>query len=126
MKFLLPNQATDQLKAGRAIEQWLGHNNAPNYRSIRWLRIDPEKAGTFNLAVFEVFDDGTPEMLDVYGFEAVDPDLPSGSISAFTTPEEAIAAAVQRGASAEKFVGMGIIQDLYAAFLNEEGPAPKQ
>jgi len=126
MKFLLSNQATDQLKAGRFIEQWLGHSNAPNYRSIRWLRIDPEKVGAFNLAVFEVFDDGTPEMLDVYSFEPVDPDLPSGFISAFTTPEEAIAAAVQQGASAEKFVGMGIIQDLYAAFLNEEGPAPKQ
>jgi len=126
MNFLLSNQATDQLKAGRAIEQWLSHNNATNYRSIKWLRIDPERVGTFNLAIFEVFDDGTPEMLDVYSFEPVDPDLPCGSISAFATPEEAIAAAVQQGASAEKFVGMGIIQDLYAAFLNEEGPAPKQ
>ena len=60
-------------------------------------------------------------MLDVYGFEPIDPDLPNGSISAFTTPEEAIAAAVARGASGEKFVGMGIIQDVYAAFLDEEG-----
>jgi len=124
MKFLLPNQAIDQIKAGRAIEQWLGHNNAPNYRSIRWLGIYPERVGIFNLAVYEVFDDGTPEMLDVYGFEPIDPELPSGSISTFATPEEAIAAAVKQGASAGKFVGTGIIQDIYAAFLNEEGPPP--
>ena len=126
MRFLLQNQAIEQLKAGRAIEQWLGHNNAPNYRSIRWLRIDPERTGTYNLAVFEVFDDGNPEMLDVYSFEQVDPDLPSGSISVFVTPEEAVGGAVEQGASLEKFVGMGIIQDIYAAFLDEHGPAPRQ
>ena len=126
MKFLLPSQAIDQLKASRAIEQWLEHTDAANYRSIRWLRIDPEKGGTFNLAVFEVFDDGNPEMLDVYGFEPVDPDLPSGSISTFDTPEGAIAAAVEHGASTDKFVGMGVIQDLYAAFLDEHGLGPKQ
>ncbi len=126
MKFLLPIQAVDQLKAGRAIEQWLGHNNTPDYQSIKWLRIDPERGGSFNLAVFETFDDGSPEMLDVYGFEPIDPDFPNGSISVFATPEEAISAAIEQGARADKFVGMGIIQDLYAAFLNEKGPSASQ
>lgn len=126
MKFLLPNQSIEQLKAGRAIEQWLGHNDFPNYRSIRWLRIDPEKGGTFNLAVFEVFDDGNEGMLDVYSFEAVDPDFPNGSISKFETPADAITGAINFGAGEDRFVGAGLIQELYGAFLLTNGPAPKQ
>ena len=124
MKFLLPNQAIDQLRAGRAIEQWLGHADFPNYRSIKWLRIDPERNERFNVAVFEVFDDGNSAMLDVYAFEPVDPDARNGTISSFETPDEAIRHAIaEYGASAEKFVGMGMIQEVYATFLREHGEA---
>jgi hypothetical protein len=123
MKFLTSDQAIDRLRMGRAIEQWLGHATFPTYRSIKWLRIDREVAGTFSLAIFEAFDDGNTSMLDIYSFEPVDPDLPNGSVFIFETPEEAIAAAIERGASPEKFVGSGLIQDLYGTFLQEEGPA---
>jgi hypothetical protein len=125
MKFLHLNQAIDQLKMGRSIEQWLGHSNAPNYRSIKWLSIDPKTVGTFNLSLFEVFDDGSPEMLDVYSFEPVDPDLTEGMIVVFDTPEDAIASAIEQGGSPDKFVGAGRIQDLYKDFLSDQRTTPR-
>ena len=124
MKFLRPEQAIDQINAGHAIEQWLGHHDAPKYRSIRWLRIERQKDGTINLARFEVFDQGNPEMRDIYSFDPVDPDQPNGAIAEFRTPEAAIAAARNLGANLDEYVGGGAIQDIYGAFLAEPGPIP--
>jgi hypothetical protein len=125
MKPLPTEQVIDQLKAGRAVEQWLGHTDTPTYRTIKWLRIERETDGNFSTVVFEVFDDGNPETLDVYSFEPVDPDLLAGSISSFATLEEAIASAVACGAGPDKFIGAGMIQDAYALFLKEHGSIGK-
>lgn len=125
-EILSAEQVIGRLKNGRAVEQWLTHTDTSSYRSIQWLRIDPEKDGRFSVTVFEVFDDGGPGALDIFSFEPVDPDAAHGKSTLLDSPEEAIQFAVgEKGAGPEKFVGSGLIQDLYASFIREHGEAPK-
>jgi hypothetical protein len=124
VKFLLEGQTLSQLISGRAVEQWLGHDDHGRYRVIRWIRIDPGKDRKFNVALFESFDDGTLNFLDVYAFERVDPDALSGTIAVFDSAELAVQfAVVEYGAKMDRFVGSGCIQDLFADFLEEYGVA---
>jgi hypothetical protein len=122
---LTDDQVRAQLSAGRPVEQWLGHKDEDSYRLLRWLRVDPERDGTYSVALFEVFDEGSEEFLDVYGFSPVDPDLLDGEISSWTTKEEALEHALSCGASRESFVAAGGIQDVYADFLSRMGPPPE-
>jgi hypothetical protein len=117
------SQAIDQLEAGRAIESWLGHADFPTYRTIKWLKISREKSGLFAVSAFEVFDDGSPELLDIYDFEPIDPDLVAGSSIEVANAKDAILEAVKMGAQENGFVGDGVIQDVYARFLMEHGLA---
>lgn len=121
MKRLNLTQIVDQLNAGRAVEQWLGATQKESYGTIRWLRIDRESDGTFSLAAFESFDDGSSELLDVYSFEAIDPDHPNGEIAEFTSLEDALKCARERhGADDDNYVGDGMIQEAYAGFLAQK------
>lgn len=117
MRYLSEEQILTQLNAGRAIEQWLGHTDAQNYRTIRWLRIDKTDNGNFNVILFEVFDDGSLSNLDIYNFEALDPDNPYGLKITFDGAKEAIEGSYVFGASKDRFVPSGVIQDVYSDFL---------
>lgn len=125
-RHLLPGQVMSLLGSGRSIEQWLGYFEAPAWRSFKWLAINPQPDGKFKVAVFEVFDDGDAEWLDVYAFEPVDPDFPGGVASVAESADEAVTAATGMGADNGKFVGAGMIQHVYAAFLQEYGPPAKK
>ncbi len=122
VKYLTKNQVQTQLAAGKAVEQWLGHANEDRYRLIKWLRIDKERTGQYSVTYFEVIDEGSYSYLDIYGFSALNPDLPYGNISTFDNKEDALDCA-QNNYSAlfDKFVGSGMIQEVYAELLEKEG-----
>jgi len=122
MKYLSESQTKSQLAAGRAVEQMLGHENHADYRILHWLRIEPERNGSYSVALFDVFDDGTPDYLDIYSFEPVDPDLAHGKIDSGKTMEQALDYCLQNyGAKANGWVGQGMIQDVYAELLKRHG-----
>ena len=126
VNYLTENQIASQLNLGRSVEQWLGHKNENEYRLIKWLRIDCEKMGHFSVTCFEVFDEGFHASLDIYSFSALDPDYPYGDIITFDKKEDALNYAQNScGAFSNKFVGAGVIQDIYAEFLRQEGLPPE-
>jgi hypothetical protein len=122
MNYMSPVQVASQLRGGQALEQWLGHTGAKGCRTIKWLRIKRDRSGRFCVGILECFDDGNPEFLDVYAFEPLDPDALNGVTSTFEEPEAAIAfATTEGGASIDKFVLGGQIQEMYARFLEQSG-----
>jgi hypothetical protein len=124
MNYIAPVQIAAQLRGGQAVEQWLGHTNAKGYRSIKWLRIERDRNDQFCVAILECFDDGSPDFLDIYAFEPLDPDALNGVTKTFKEPEAAIAYATSEGgASIDQFVIGGQIQEIYARFLEQNGTA---
>jgi hypothetical protein len=116
--FLADHEARLELRSGRSIEQWLQHTDERTYRTISWLRIDPADGGAVTVTLFEVFDDGSPDFLDIYEFEAVDPEAPYGTSSSFADVDAAFnyVRDVARAAT-DRFVRAGDIQLLYSRFL---------
>ncbi len=113
MRFVDKNDLASILNSGRSIEQMLGLFDRDGFRIVNFIRIDREKDGEFSMAFFEVIDEGSRDFLDVYEFSPYDPDSPYGSISKAGSPEEIIDMAVKIGASPERFVNAGVIQDEY-------------
>jgi hypothetical protein len=114
MRHLPPRDALQALNAGRPIEQLLDDRLDEGDRIIRFVRIDKEATGEFAVALFESIDEGSAEMLDIYEFTALDPDLPYGDITEFESAEEAIDFCIaDLGAVAGRFVNGGVIQDEY-------------
>jgi len=126
VNYLSEKQALQQLSAGRSIEQWLGHKVETNYRLINWLRVDREKTNEYSVSLFMAFDEGDFNFLDVYEFSPFDPDLPYGEITTFESKEAALKFSVDKyKAQSNHFVGQGVIQDIYADFLKNEGLPPE-
>ena len=116
--YLEKSQLTTYLRLGKRIEQWLGAAKNGEDAIIKWLAIEPEKNGIYNVAYFEVFDEGNEDFLDIYEFSAPDPDLAFGKNDSFATYEEALEFSRQRyGCSADKFVNAGQIQEEYRLYL---------
>lgn len=119
-KCLSDTQLKENLKLGKPLEQWISSQKKEDYIIIKWLRLDKEKGNTFNVAYFEVFDEGNENYLDIYEFSPLDPDYPYGIIDMFDSVESAIDFAVNSyGASLDKFVSAGIIQEEYLNYLRE-------
>lgn len=125
IKYLTRTQVESQLTARKAVEHWIGHKDEAEYRLIKWLRIDPENSGGYSVTCFEVFDEGGEDMLDIYSFSALDPDTPYGNTFAFKDKDEALDYVFTNlGVALNEFVGEGMIQDVYANFLKQEGLPP--
>jgi len=72
-----------------------------------------------SVTCFEVLDEGSENFLDVYEFTPLDPDLPYGQTEKFETADAALAYAESKfGASLEKYVNSGVIQDEYRDSLS--------
>ena len=126
IKYLSENQVTATLRGGHAVEQWLGHTDGETYRTIEWLRIDVLAGGDYCVSVLDNFDDGNFEYLDIYSFEACDPDALSGVTNIFDELDTAVIfATTECGADSKKFVLEGGIQYIYSNFLAEYGLPPK-
>ena len=86
---------------------------------IRWLDLSVGEDG-YTIVLYEVFDDGSPDYLDVYSFGEVAPDDEPPRHS-FTSLDDALAFAVTAyNAPRNNYVSQGIIQAEYAAFLRND------
>jgi len=115
---LTKEQLTSNLRLGKSIEQWLSYIKENDYAIINWLRIDKEKDDMYSVSYFEVFDEGSEEFIDIYEFSKLDPDEPYGIINTFNSVEESLEFATRTyGASIDKFVSGGMIQEEYRDYL---------
>lgn len=73
MRFLTEDQIYTALHQGRFVEQFIGPTKINNTTVLRWLDLR-QKDNNFNLTLYEVFDDGSDDFLDIYSFEQVYPD----------------------------------------------------
>lgn len=118
MKYLDKQQLATALSLGKPVEQWIGVDEKSDYTVIKWLRIDKEKDGTYSLSYFQVFDEGSEGLLDIYEFHAVNPDEQYGKIDSFDTADNALYATYSMyDAKPDKFVNGGLIQSLYNEYL---------
>lgn len=83
MRHLTHEQALNAVTAGRTIEQWLGFVESSEGRFLRWLSVARVADGGVRATLFESFDVGTPDLVDVYEFPPVDPDEPFGVTYSF-------------------------------------------
>ena len=103
-----------RLRAGKSVEQWLGHIVDGDETVLKWLSIAADRRQC-SVTYLESFDEGDDAWLDVAAFSLVDPDAEEGP--AFDSVEEAVAFAVDtHGASLERFVAGGMIQQEYANY----------
>ncbi|MEZ4790848.1 MAG: hypothetical protein R2811_12615 [Flavobacteriales bacterium] len=124
-KFLLEDQVLPHLRAGRAVEQWLGYDVYNGYRTITYLTITPSRNGDFIISWSESFDEGSHNFHDVFEFSAVDAELNARRTTHHLTGEAAVSVAIKdHGARLDRFIGNGMIQEVYASFIRENGEAP--
>ena len=114
MRHLLEIDVLSNLRKGRSVEQLLSKSMYGDFPTIKFIRIDKEKSGDISVALFEVYDDGNEEILDIYEFQPIEPDEPDGIVTVFQSPDEALFYACNSlGANINNFVNDGMIQDEY-------------
>lgn len=116
------------LNLGKPVEQFLGGFSANGHPAVRWIELRPE-SDEIVLSLYEVYDEGSEDWLDLYEFErATDDDLEQDEPAAehrFSTLDDALAAAAERyGAHPERFVNAGVIQDEYHDHLARAKRSP--
>ena len=116
-KYLLPEQLKTHLSLGKTVEQWLGPRKEEDYVVLTWISISKEKNGDYTLMFIENFDDGDEDYLDIYDFSYLDPDKPAVIHSFESVPETLQFALTTYGASLERYVGDGMIQEEYGNYL---------
>ncbi|KQR67235.1 hypothetical protein [Pedobacter sp. Leaf176] len=125
MKYLSIDQLKANLRLGKGIEQWLGHEVKDGYVVLKWIRIEKESPIEYTVGYIECFDEGGKDFVDIYEFSLLDPDFPFGIVNSFPSIEDAIDFSVkQYGASIEKFVSESMIQDEYINYLAQTGQSP--
>ncbi|WP_316812580.1 hypothetical protein [Pedobacter heparinus] len=118
-RYLLPEQLKSNLRLGKSVEQWLGHQQEDGYVILKYIAIEKERNGEYSLLYMEHIDEGNESFLDIYDFSYVDPDEPA-VINLFDSVEEVLDFALNTyGASLDKYVSAGMIQEEYADYLNE-------
>ena len=118
-RYLDEEQLKTSLRLGKSIEQWLSINNVDDYNVIKWLIIKKEKEEVYNVAYIESFDEGSQDFIDIYEFSTIDPDEPYGIINTFNSIEEALEfSIITYGASSDRFVSTGMIQEEYRDYSN--------
>lgn len=107
-----------QLKLGKPVEQWIGTVDEDDFVILKWLRVEKDRNDGYSVSYFEVYDDGHEDYLDIYEFNALDPDGPSGLTTSFPTPELAIGhCIVQYDCTYDRFVSNGMIQEEYRKYM---------
>ncbi|HEY1906318.1 MAG TPA: hypothetical protein VGG91_09760 [Myxococcaceae bacterium] len=110
------------LRAGRAVEQWLGREESSAGAILRWLQIKKEKSGHIVTTLFEVYDVGSDQFVDLYEFPDVDAD--ASFRASHVEDNEAAAldyAVTMLGADEAHFVNAGVVQDEYRASRSKIG-----
>ncbi|HEY0018877.1 MAG TPA: hypothetical protein VGC13_21430 [Longimicrobium sp.] len=111
------------LNRGACVEQFLGGFDDGGEPAIRWITLCQEEDAVV-LSLHEAYDQGDESFWDVYDFTPLteyDEDDAAGE-HRLPTVEEAIALAVERyGASPDRFVNGGVVQDEYGDYVKRRG-----
>ncbi len=120
MRYLSEQDVLATLNRGKAVETLLDRRLEGAFTIIRWVRLEKERSGQFSVTLFEVFNEGDLDHLDVYAFSAWDPDSPCGNSDLFATVEDALqfAASAYNGCLT-KFTNNGVIQNEYADSIRD-------
>jgi hypothetical protein len=114
MRYLGDLDVKMNLAAGRDVEQLLPERYEMNQLIIRYISLERNRSNGWTARLCEVFDNGNPDFIDIYEFEAVDPDFPFGEEWIFDSIEGAITFAKENfGAASDRYVNRGLIQDEY-------------
>jgi hypothetical protein len=118
MRHLHPSFAEGALRRGVTITQLLPDSaDVGKRRTITWLRASRRTEGHYVLGRHYVFDEGSPDFIDVWEFSSVDDDEDLGQgvdLAAFDSPAALLAAATSDWrADPERWVNEGVIQDEY-------------
>jgi hypothetical protein len=118
--YLSVSELVARVHLRKDVEQWLSYTQETEYAYIRWLVIGRDK-NLFSVIYHESFDEGNEDVYDVYEFSVLDPeDTPYGVSHEFNSIEDAVAFAIKTyGASADKFVAAGMIQEEYAKYQRQ-------
>jgi hypothetical protein len=109
-RHLTSDQIDSALKRGKSVEQLL---ERPASDQVAWIELRPV-SGAVELWQFKVFDDGSPEFLDLYSFSPVEGDWPEVAIETFPDATTACAAAEDRySPNSARWVNQFMIQDEY-------------
>jgi hypothetical protein len=116
-RYLTAAEAAGALRRSRQIEQFLECYVAADGRTaVRWLTAYTS-GRTFELVIHEVEDIGTDGFFDVSAFPPLDDKEYMGEGRAVATADVAEAlldAALDHGASTDRWVNFGVVQDEYA------------
>jgi hypothetical protein len=105
----------------QAVEQWLGTWQDGQDTILKWVRLCPNRDGTWRLRFREVYDQGDSVYTDICSFQSYDPDEPDGIIKDFDVPEVAVAYAVSEyGADEAAFIRDGMTHTVYRSFAQEK------
>jgi adenylate kinase family enzyme len=121
--YLILPYVRSALNRGDPVEQFLGGFEDGGEPAIRWIELRQEEDAVV-LSLYEVYDEGGEDWLDVYEFQPVgDPDeFGLAAEHRLSTLDEAIALAVERyGASPDRFVNGSMVQDEYRDYLKRRG-----
>jgi len=122
MRYLTRSQIQSALSRGRHVEQLLSPTTINGATVLRWIDLHPAN-DQFAIRLYEVFDDGSEDYLDIYSFEPVNPDEEPTPRS-FDSLDDALSFAESSyTASRDRYVNQAVIQDEYADYLRNHRAA---
>ncbi len=124
MRHLTANQALTALRRGAEIEQMLSDDLATG--SFRWLRAHRTDEG-FALRLVETLDEGSEDFFDLYEFNSVDASDEHNAgevIGRSSSPSDLMRLAAGVGASDDRWVNAGLIQDEYLDLIRASAADP--
>ena len=118
MRYLTRNYIESTLNRGKAIEQFLGEITRDGIDGLRFIQIH-KKSSSYDLAVSDIEDAGSPEYVDVYSFPTlVEDEYYDKPTFSFNSLDEALSQSARvYKASEEHWVSEGVVQDEYLDFL---------
>lgn len=114
-RYLTEAEARSALTRGASVEQFLGLADVNGRRAVRWLTVSGGRS--YVVRLHEVEDVGDDDFLDVSEFPPLDPDEYLGdgrTVADESEPDAAFAVAAKLGASADRWVNSGVVQNEYA------------
>jgi len=114
-RYLTLKEAESSLNRGKTVEIFLGPFTHDSKKCIRWASFSKCAPGIAG-CLWEAFDQGTIDYLDVYTFESLsgEYDEPTKSVSAESLKSAASALKIET----LNFINQGIVQDEYADYLS--------
>jgi hypothetical protein len=118
VQYLLETQIVSQLRANRSIEQWLGNHKEGDMFIIRYVTLHNDRRDGCYCWYGDYEDVGNEGYCDIYSFYTLDEDNEYGNKVQFDSIDDMLQFCYEQlKASPTKFVGSGMLQDVYLEYL---------